>query len=104
MKNNAIVAALSLALLGGTAFAQTSGAGQDMAAPAARASSSDKASAKEARKAEGKAIAKSTMPGDDRPATTAKAKVGGDKKAAKAKRKAEGAAAAKETKEKSGPN
>ena len=97
------VAAASL--FAASAFAQKDVPGEDRGAPAYKAAPSEKASAKAARRAEGAKVAKTDQPGDDRPSTTAKAKVTDTEKAlAKAKRKAAGVEAEKAAKEKSGPN
>lgn len=91
-------------LLAGTAFAQSDKPGETKAAPSAPATVTEKATAKAARKAEGKAVAKTAQAGDDRPATASKKASKADRKAAAAKRKAEGAAVSKQPKESTGTN
>lgn len=106
MKKTVLTLSLALAsLLAVNAYAQTTGPGQDKAAPSAPATAAEKAAAKKARLEEGKGVAKTAEGVTDKPSTTATKKVArSEKDAAKAKRKAEGAAASKAPKDKSGPN
>lgn len=93
MKKIALSLSIVLAsLLASSAFAQSKGEAdpaQSKAMPTKPATAEEKAAAKKARKAEGTAVAKSAKAGDDKPETTATAKVSKEEKAAaKAKRKA----------------
>lgn len=107
MKTLALTLGLALAsLYGANVYAQAAGPGQDRASPSAPTTATQRAAAKETRKVEGKAVAK-THAGvaDDQPATASKGKVSeAEKQAGKAQRKAAGAAAVKAPKDKSGPN
>jgi hypothetical protein len=107
MKKVAITLSFVLAsLLGASAFAQKAGPGEDRAATVAPTTQSEKATAKQARKAEGKAVAKSgAAAGEDKPASAASGEkvAKAEKKAAKAKRKSAGAAVVK-SKEKKAPD
>ena len=89
-------------LLAGSAFA--AGPGEDKAVPSATATSAEKAGAKAARKAEGKAVAQASQPGDDRPASASKKASKSDRQSAAAQRKTEGAKVSKQPKEAAGPN
>lgn len=88
-----------LALLAGGAFAQAPG--EDRAPAGAKATVTEKATAKAARKETGKVAARQFQPGDDRPASVVAGKGVSktDRKAAGTQRKAEGAKAAKEPKD-----
>jgi NADH-quinone oxidoreductase subunit C/WASH complex subunit FAM21 len=93
----ALAAAQMLAV---NAFAQVKGEvdpAQSKAIPAAKATPTEKAAAKAARKAEGAKAAKTAMPGDAKPESVgvAKAATKEERKAAAAKRKTETAAAVK---------
>ncbi len=81
-------------LLGASAFAQ--GPGEDRAAPGQVATPAQKAAAKQARKAEGKAVAKEGVVSDKpQTAATGQKVSASEKKLAKAKRKVEGKEAVK---------
>lgn len=100
MKKSLLVAAVA-ALFAAQAFAQASAPGEDKSAVSKPATKTEKAAAKQSRKAEGAAAAKTEQPGDDKPATAATAPKASkaDKQAAKAKRKSEGSDAAKSKKD-----
>ena len=100
MKKSLLIAAIA-ALFAAQAFAQTSAPGEDKSAVSKPASKTEKAAAKDTRKAEGAKTAKSQQPGDDKPASagTAGKASKSEKQAAKTKRKAEGADAAKTPKD-----
>lgn len=93
-------------LLGMNAFAAGEGGpSQDQSVPAAKATKTEKSTAKVKRKAEGAEAAKSGLDAGDQPTSSGvrKAATKEEKALAKAKRKSEGAAASKAPKEKSGP-
>jgi hypothetical protein len=102
MNKTLVTLSIALASLFATsAFAQKDAPGETKAAPAAAATKSEKAAAKQARKAEGAVAAKTEATGDAQPTSMGKTKVVSkeEKALAKAKRKTEGAAAAKGPKE-----
>lgn len=89
---------LLASMFAANAYAQKDVPGEGKAAPSAPATKEEKASAKAARKEEGKKATKEDTH-SDMPATTATKKVSKEEKAAaKAKRKAAGAEATKEPK------
>lgn len=98
MKKAVLTLSIALAsLFAANAYAQKDVPGEARAAPSAKATQAEKDAAKQARKAEGSATAKTASMADDQPSSAGKAKVASktDKEQAKAKRKTEGAEAAK---------
>lgn len=104
MKKLSIALAIA-ALFAANAFAQADKPGEDKAPVAKPATAAEKSAAKQSRKAEGSATAK-TVKGDDSPNSLGTAKVHSkdEKKQASAKRKSEGAKATKEPKDSSTAN
>jgi hypothetical protein len=96
MKKSLLIAAIA-ALFAAQAFAQTSAPGEDKSAVSKPATKTEKAAAKNTRKAEGNKAAKASQPGDDKPATAATAPKAtkSEKQTAKAKRKSDGSDATK---------
>jgi len=104
MKKVSLAIALA-ALLGASAFAQTSGPGQDKSSASKPATAAEKAAAKSARKTIGAAAAKEDTHADADPAAAGGARLPkAERKAASVKRKAAGAKAIKEPKDATGPN